>query len=134
MTPSREKAVQNYISRTAKCTQCRYEHTLFFTEADAVEVEKRNIELEKELASWKERCASEEWLSAQLIPQKAEIEKKLSVMESQAARLREALESIRDNSGNHSECPVGFCVERVAKEALRPESAGEKTNGQRISD
>jgi hypothetical protein len=33
-------------------------------------------------------------------------------------KLRAALEEIAAKSGNHSECPVGFCVDRVAKEAL----------------
>ncbi len=31
----------------------------------------------------------------------------------------EALDDIRKNTGNHSECPITFCAERASKDTLR---------------
>lgn len=109
------------------------EHQLSAKESELAEVKEQRA---REWKEWSDLYNKdiERWRTAMeknaLTPfgwQKLEsAEKRIEELESQAARLREALESIRDNSGNHSECPVGFCVERVAKEALRPESESER--------
>lgn len=80
----------NYISRTAKCTNCGHEGTLFFTEAEAVEVEKRNIQLQAELDQ--ARAHGDDVF----FQMEYTLNKKIEALESQAARLSDELSKVKE--------------------------------------